>query len=562
MRDWLGPSFALGPHQYASDVLTIRDLLTHRTGLAEGQGDLLGSLVNTSEYVRRLRLIEPEHSLRSTFDYSNTGWAVAGEVLRSAAGAATSWCSALHATLLRPLGLNSTFCHRNEVPAPIAAAHLAAVHKANPCARRDVSERQHHSSPIAQMAVAEAAGNPPLATYDFVPTGGPNDYAWGAADAAGSVISCAADMAVILGLLLGTRSSKLLHPRVIDEMLTGQMTVPNAWMQTCGVPGWNREAGTSGGGAGGNGGGGEASSSGIFHPFEHTAGKSAAAGLGFDLVSDLFVGGRRRPYAEKNGDTNMHKARLGMLPADGSAVLLLSNLGGSMGGPLTALKFGALAILGGERADGAERAAATALNTTRFWTAQWDPETTCTACNRSGASGPCAPSGFSAPPLPASSFVGTFGRGSYAKQLTLAASTGTPGSGSDGSGAGDGSVGLTLSFGPMHLSPLRFSNLSLVLHATRCAEVSKALTRLAAVAPWGRASLERLAALPGNCSLTERVVPAEIQAVGVSASEGRVAFPWGCGLVPLPDGPSLYAVSHAGRGVLVAFLGEVMEVSN
>ena len=34
----------------------------------------------------------------------------------------------------------------------------------------------------------------------------------------------------------------------------------------------------------------------------------------------------------------MHKARLGLLPADGSAVLLLSNLGGSMGGELTALK--------------------------------------------------------------------------------------------------------------------------------------------------------------------------------------------------------------------------------
>jgi hypothetical protein len=50
---------------------------------------------------------------------------------------------------------------------------------------------------------------------------------------------------------------------------------------------------------------------------------------------------------EKNGDTNMHKARLGMLPAAGRAVLLLSNLGGSMGCQLTALKFGVLALLAG-----------------------------------------------------------------------------------------------------------------------------------------------------------------------------------------------------------------------
>ena len=43
----------------------------------------------------------------------------------------------------------------------------------------------------------------------------------------------------------------------------------------------------------------------------------------------------------------MHKARLGLLPELGSAVLLLGNLGGSAGGPLTAMKFGALAIIAG-----------------------------------------------------------------------------------------------------------------------------------------------------------------------------------------------------------------------
>ena len=43
----------------------------------------------------------------------------------------------------------------------------------------------------------------------------------------------------------------------------------------------------------------------------------------------------------------MHKARLGLLPELRSAVLLLGNLGGSAGGPLTAMKFGALAIIAG-----------------------------------------------------------------------------------------------------------------------------------------------------------------------------------------------------------------------
>jgi hypothetical protein len=43
----------------------------------------------------------------------------------------------------------------------------------------------------------------------------------------------------------------------------------------------------------------------------------------------------------------MHKARLGLLPAQGAGALLLSNLGGSMGCQLTALKFGVLALLAG-----------------------------------------------------------------------------------------------------------------------------------------------------------------------------------------------------------------------
>ena len=72
----------------------------------------------------------------------------------------------------------------------MAARHLAAVHKADPCSR---------SRTASASANATAAYDPlPLAAYDFVATGGPGDFAWGAADAAGSVISSAADMALVL----------------------------------------------------------------------------------------------------------------------------------------------------------------------------------------------------------------------------------------------------------------------------------------------------------------------------------------------------------------------------
>ena len=169
---------------------------------------------------------------------------LAGEVLRAASTASTgallvdSWCAALHAELLKPLGLNSTFCHRNEIPPSVAAAHLADVHKHDPCG---------------------AAGPEGLATFTFEATGGATSYAWGAADAAGSVISSASDMATILNLLLGRTSSPLLPRRVLDEIMTGHMVVDEDWMRECGVA-------TDG---------------------YSTTGRGNAAGLGFDLACEV-----------------------------------------------------------------------------------------------------------------------------------------------------------------------------------------------------------------------------------------------------------------------------------
>ena len=181
VRKWLGEGLTLGPHTYVSEVLTVRDLLAHRTGLAEGQGDFLSGLIPPSEVTARLAKVTPVRSLRDVFQYSNTGWMLAGEVLRAAVGNASNWCAALHTTVLRPLNLSSTFCHRNEVPQDIAARHLAAVHKMNPCgaeegaggatAREAATENghgeggegSHHTSPRAPPTPNLP---PPLSTYD------------------------------------------------------------------------------------------------------------------------------------------------------------------------------------------------------------------------------------------------------------------------------------------------------------------------------------------------------------------------------------------------------------
>ena len=51
VRKHLGANFQFGPHDYVSQVLTVRDLLTHRTGLAEGQGDAMAYFATQAKMV-------------------------------------------------------------------------------------------------------------------------------------------------------------------------------------------------------------------------------------------------------------------------------------------------------------------------------------------------------------------------------------------------------------------------------------------------------------------------------------------------------------------------------
>src|SRR5690348_13917122 len=59
---------------YVTREMTIRDLLTHRSGLGLGAGDLLfwpPSTFTRDEILHRLRFVKPAHSFRSKFAYSN-----------------------------------------------------------------------------------------------------------------------------------------------------------------------------------------------------------------------------------------------------------------------------------------------------------------------------------------------------------------------------------------------------------------------------------------------------------------------------------------------------------
>jgi CubicO group peptidase (beta-lactamase class C family) len=94
---------------YATHEMTVRDLLTHRSGLGLGAGDLLWwptTSFTTDEIIHKLRYIRPATSFRSSYAYDNLLYIVAGKIVAQKAG--KPWGDAVRERILKPLGMNTT----------------------------------------------------------------------------------------------------------------------------------------------------------------------------------------------------------------------------------------------------------------------------------------------------------------------------------------------------------------------------------------------------------------------------------------------------------------------
>jgi CubicO group peptidase (beta-lactamase class C family) len=99
------PGFQLAdPH--TTRELTVRDLVTHRSGLASADELWYASDATTADIVRTLRFQAPASSLRSRYAYNNNAYAVAGEVIRASSG--IPWDEFVRRRILAPLGMAST----------------------------------------------------------------------------------------------------------------------------------------------------------------------------------------------------------------------------------------------------------------------------------------------------------------------------------------------------------------------------------------------------------------------------------------------------------------------
>jgi CubicO group peptidase (beta-lactamase class C family) len=91
---------------YVTRELTVRDLLTHRSGLGLGAGDLLWyhSDYPRDSVLRRIRYAKVASSFRSQFAYDNVLYVAAGEVIPAVTG--LTWEEFIRQRIFVPLGMS------------------------------------------------------------------------------------------------------------------------------------------------------------------------------------------------------------------------------------------------------------------------------------------------------------------------------------------------------------------------------------------------------------------------------------------------------------------------
>src|SRR5258705_5114757 len=108
VRDYI-PEFKLYS-PYVTEEFMIRDLVTHRSGLGLGAGDLM-FFPDSSDFVLKdilynLRFLKQVSGFRTKYDYDNNLYIVAGEVVARVSG--KTWDDFIQERIIEPLGMSKT----------------------------------------------------------------------------------------------------------------------------------------------------------------------------------------------------------------------------------------------------------------------------------------------------------------------------------------------------------------------------------------------------------------------------------------------------------------------
>jgi CubicO group peptidase (beta-lactamase class C family) len=108
------PSFQMYD-TWVTKEMTIRDLVTHRSGLATFSGDILwlGSTYTPQEVIKRARYLKPVSSFRSKYGYQNIMFSVAGSIIPVVTD--TTWSDYIKEHFFKPLGMNRSTTSLDEM---------------------------------------------------------------------------------------------------------------------------------------------------------------------------------------------------------------------------------------------------------------------------------------------------------------------------------------------------------------------------------------------------------------------------------------------------------------
>ena len=120
------PAFHLSDPE-ADEHATIRDLLTHRTGLPGADMVWYGSSSSREELIRRTAYIPPANGFRARFQYQNLMYLAAGQAAAHVAG--STWEDLVHARIFAPLGMTHSSATIAEAQ---KSADAATPHRQNP----------------------------------------------------------------------------------------------------------------------------------------------------------------------------------------------------------------------------------------------------------------------------------------------------------------------------------------------------------------------------------------------------------------------------------------------
>jgi CubicO group peptidase (beta-lactamase class C family) len=100
------PGFYISAAPGLSGELTVRDLLSHRTGLPGADLLWYASGSSSDDILRRMRWLEPFAQPRTRYQYNNNAYMIAGRVVEHASG--MPWADFVRTRILQPLGMDET----------------------------------------------------------------------------------------------------------------------------------------------------------------------------------------------------------------------------------------------------------------------------------------------------------------------------------------------------------------------------------------------------------------------------------------------------------------------